>query len=139
MSSVPVKSKQDLREIARFQQFVLYGILANILAIMLIFTGPQILVTIFPGALRNSPPVILLSLQIFYLTVALAVLVAAILLGTKVYHPVVGAFLGMFTLVPCLGLLILLLMNQRATTMLQQRGIRVGLMGANMGDFDKLE
>jgi hypothetical protein len=37
--------------------------------------------------------------------------------------------------VPCLGLILLVLINNRATTALKDAGIRVGLMGANAQDL----
>jgi hypothetical protein len=37
--------------------------------------------------------------------------------------------------VPCFGLLLLLIVNQKATSILQQNGIRVGLMGADMSQL----
>jgi hypothetical protein len=44
--------------------------------------------------------------------------------------------LGILTLVPLLGLIILLIVNQRATGVLQAKGYRVGLLGASLSQFD---
>ena len=61
-------------------------------------------------------------------------MVFVFLLAIKVYSPVVGILFAILTLVPCVGLLMLLLINGKATRILKQNGIRVGLMGANLSE-----
>lgn len=136
---MPYHTTYDLPSIARYQKYVLYGLLANILAILLIFTIPQLIVTVAPGALNPFAATLLPILQIFYLAVAVAVFVSSILLGIKVYHPALGAILAIMTLIPCLGLICLLVLNSQATTILQKNGIRVGLMGARWKDLQTLQ
>jgi hypothetical protein len=41
-------------------------------------------------------------------------------------------------LIPCVGLIALLVINSSATSALKARGIRVGLMGARKDDLDKI-
>ncbi len=53
------------------------------------------------------------------------------LLATKVYSVGVGILMGIFSLIPLLGLIILLIINSRATRILRQYGATVGLLGAN--------
>ena len=53
------------------------------------------------------------------------------LLAIQLYGIVGGILMGVLTLVPCLGLLLLLLINEKATRVLRQNGIRVGLLGAD--------
>lgn len=41
------------------------------------------------------------------------------------------------TMIPLVGLIVLLIMNSKATSTLQSAGVRVGLMGANMKDLNQ--
>ena len=67
----------------------------------------------------------------------LAVLAAAItgavfvfMLALAVYNNATGIVLGLLTLIPLIGLIVLLIVNGKATAILRAHGIRVGLMGA---------
>jgi hypothetical protein len=57
------------------------------------------------------------------------------LLAIKVYSTGVGVLLGILTLVPCIGLIVLLIVNGKATGILKQNGIKVGLLGANLSQI----
>ena len=60
-----------------------------------------------------------------------------ILLLANAYNSVIAAVaLGILSLIPCIGILVLLGVNQQATRLLRSNGIKVGFMGANMGQFD---
>ena len=59
-------------------------------------------------------------------------LVLVFLLATKVYGTALGVLLGILTLVPCVGLIVLLIVNGKATSVLRQNGHRVGLLGADL-------
>lgn len=53
-------------------------------------------------------------------------------LGTGLgLHPVVGVFLILAMFVPLLNLIILLVLNARATRTLREAGYKVGLLGAS--------
>jgi len=54
------------------------------------------------------------------------------MLATKLYSTVLGVFLGLLTLIPILGFLVLLTVNGKATRMLKKYDISVGLLGANL-------
>ena len=56
------------------------------------------------------------------------------LLAVEVQGTGLGIVFGILTFIPCLGLIILLIVNH-ATSMLQTNRVRVGLMGANMSDI----
>lgn len=43
-----------------------------------------------------------------------------------------GIVLGILTLIPCIGLIVLLVINGKATGVLRENGIGVGLLGANL-------
>jgi hypothetical protein len=53
-------------------------------------------------------------------------------LAIKIYSIVVGVLLGILTFVPCLGLVMLLLVNGKATNILKENGVKVGLLGADL-------
>jgi hypothetical protein len=109
-------SREDLRAVAKYQRGLLICVLINIISLVL----PYIL-----------PPNLLLAAQICVGIAGLVGLVFVFLLSTKVYGIGAGILLGILTLVPCLGLIVLLIINQKATTVLRQNGIKVGLLGAD--------
>jgi hypothetical protein len=45
--------------------------------------------------------------------------------------------LGILTLIPLVGLIVLLIVNGKATNLLREDGIHVGLLGARMSDLDR--
>jgi len=57
------------------------------------------------------------------------------LLSARVYTSAVGVWMGLLTLVPCLGLGILAITDRRATVILRQNGVKVGLFGANLREI----
>ena len=58
-------------------------------------------------------------------------LACVFMLATKLYGTAVGIVLGLLMLLPCIGLITLLIVNQKATSILKSHGIHVGLFGAN--------
>jgi hypothetical protein len=113
------ESRDRLRQIARYQQWVIIALLVNI-AFNVIFmaVGGQ-----GPGARLLAG---LLSLPIIAGTAAVMFLLANRLYGTGV-----GVLCAILTVLPCIALITLLVVNQKATTTLQQAGVKVGLLGAN--------
>lgn len=111
-------SRQDLIKVARYQKGILFCILIYFLAVVGQFA---------------LPPQLRQLLGFGVLAVGLVAAVFTILLAMKTHGPVLGILMGILCLVPLLGLLILLLVNQKATTVLQSNGIKVGLLGADLG------
>ncbi len=75
--------------------------------------------------------------SIAYYVVHIYALINGILLTANVYTIVILAIvLGIFLLFPCVNILILLAVSQRATMYLKEHGFKVGLLGANMSQFD---
>jgi hypothetical protein len=124
--SVGVKSPDGVRKVAVYQRAIMYCILANI-----------ILYVTMLGARGSGGPASMLNLllAVLFLAVGITQLVYIVLLAVEVYNVAVGVLLGVLCFIPCVGLLILLMVNQKATKTLQQNGIKVGLMGANMSQF----
>ena len=113
-------SREDLRSVAKYQKGIVVCILIYLIAVICQFA--------IPAELR---PIIGLGI----LVVGLAGTVFVFLLAVKVYSTGVGVLLGVLTLVPCIGLIVLLVVNGRATGILKKNGIKVGLLGANISQI----
>lgn len=111
-------TREYLRRVATFQRFVLYALLANILGNIAAFFVPA----------GN------LFLQLAFLTVLLMIvaltMVSIFTLANEVYNVGVGILCAILVIIPCIGLITLLVVNQKATSVLQANGVKVGLMGA---------
>ena len=81
------------------------------------------------------PPETRIFLAIVAVPMFLIDAVLVFLLATKVYTTPVVVILGILTLVPCVGLIVLLIINGKATSILKANGIHVGLFGASMADI----
>lgn len=108
-------SPEDLAAIAARQKALLSAIVLYIFAVV-----AQIAV---PAALAS-----LAYLLAAAATIAAFVLVVA--LASRVYGVGLAIILAFFSLIPFIGLLILLMVNGKATSILRQNGIDVGLLGA---------
>ena len=109
-----------LREIALRQKVILICILLQILCLL---------------AMPLIPAEAVGLIQLVYLGTVVVGAIFVLLLAMRVYGPAGGLLLGFFALVPLLGIVILLLVNARATYRLRQAGIRVGLLGANLASL----
>ncbi|GIW91876.1 MAG: hypothetical protein KatS3mg109_2308 [Pirellulaceae bacterium] len=112
--------REDVYAVARYQRGVIVCLL---LAIIL-----NIAQVFIPEPFRLLGGLALL-------TAGVASMVFVILLAIKVYHPILGVLLGILALVPCIGLLALLVVNGKATRILQENGIRVGFFGADLSQI----
>ena len=109
--------RADLRAVARHQKGILMCILLNFIVVF----GQMAVPVTFRPILGWS-----------VLAIGLAGTAFVILLAMKVYSPVFGVVLGLLAFVPLAGLLVLLSVNGKATRILKQNGIRVGLLGADL-------
>jgi hypothetical protein len=100
--------REKLRRVARYQRWVLFALLANFAANILMFaTGSQEFI-----------PVRLIVL-IIGIGVAIFAIVSIYLLASEVSTPVVGVICGVLMCIPCVSLITLLIINQKATSFLQ--------------------
>jgi predicted Zn finger-like uncharacterized protein len=113
-------SRAELQSIATYQKVVLLCILANVLA---------------GGARAFMPPQLQLPVAIGSLGVLISVAVFVFLMSRRFYSLWVRIALGIVSLIPCIGLVSLLIVNGKATSVLKANGIRVGLLGARMSDL----
>jgi len=104
-------AKQDLIEVAKRQKNILWMILISLVAMFI------------PGA------TIVTGIILIYFIYKLAGAVRS----SAAWVYIILAF------IPLVGLIALLHINGRATKTLQANGIKVGLMGARMADFDKMQ
>ncbi len=113
-------SREDLKWIATCQR----GMIVLILCYFCLLLASAFL----PSELRIIPTLMILIMGV----VGLGLVVAQSL---KVYNIVSAVIFGLLVLIPCLGLLILLMVNVRATTILKSHGIKVGFFGAKVSSI----
>jgi hypothetical protein len=122
--SIPLET---LRSIAHWQRLMILGILLQILLLAGCY-----------GLAQVSTLAAQIGMGIFAL-LSLATAVSGIVLAFHVYGVVWAVIGGIFTLIPCLGVLLLLRVNSEATTRLQEHGVTVGLLGADPDSIAPLE
>src|SRR3954469_6028321 len=110
--------RSDLRDVAVAQKGILVCVLLQI-----VLTLGQLLV----------PPEAKLILLAVSLVAGLVGTVFVFMLSIKVYNVALGIVFGLLALFPCVGLIVLLVVNAKVTTILQQNGYTVGLLGADLG------
>jgi len=124
-------SRDDLRKVAKYQKGVILSLLATILS--------AVAVGGLRGAVADAPNLVLgiliLVMALVYFGAAIAGTVFVFLLALKVYGTGAGVLFGIAALIPCVGLLALLRINAKATSVLKQNGIRVGFLGANPAEI----
>ena len=113
-------SREDLKRIAVYQKNILVCILVYFIAVFGQFALPD-------GAR------ILVAIGV--LCIAIVGAVFTFLLAMKTYGSGLGILLGVLCLLPLVGLLVLLAVNGKATRVLKQNGIRVGLLGADLSSI----
>jgi hypothetical protein len=124
----PVNLRGDLRTIAVRQKAIMFCILAYFVVaianIAVMASSPP------PPAVRIVPALLSGLLALLTLGVAITAAVFVFMLALALYDTGVGILLGILTLIPVVGLIVLLIINSKATNALRQHGIKVGLMGA---------
>ncbi len=110
-------SREDLRSVAVYQKGILICILIYLIMVIVQLAIPE-----------DLRP--LLALGVVPLGIVGAVFV--FLLAIKVYGTGLGIVLGILSLVPLIGLFVLLVVNGKATRVLRDNGIHVGLLGADL-------
>jgi hypothetical protein len=114
---------EELRQIASYQRGVILCILVQILANVAYF------------ALLKTNPLLAVIPSVVALCAIIAGVVFAILLAIRVYSTGAGIVMGLLGIIPCVGLVMLLIINQAATKRLTENGIKVGFFGASMSQF----
>ncbi len=131
MASLEINDKTRLRRIASNQRGVLVCILLMILLAIVgafdRYNGSE--TSIFGEALEMIP------IYVYYL-VNIVGFIFLVLMAANAYNSVVAAIvLGILCLIPCIGILVLLGVNQQSTRLLRANGYKVGFWGAKMDQF----
>ncbi len=115
---------ERLRQIAVWQKTLIYGVLCNIL----LFGGG--IAAGMTGATKLVP-----VLQVLSLCLSVVMLYFMFKLAQELYGTIMGVVCTILLFFPCISLITLLVVVSRASKDLQKAGYKVGLMGANLSDF----
>ncbi len=110
----------DLRQVASQQRAILLCVLGEIILFVPHYFAHQEGMDLLAG-----------WLAIGVIAVNIVGAVFVFMLAIRLFGTAAGIVLGILAIIPCIGLIILLVVSQRATSVLRSRGIRVGLLGAN--------
>jgi hypothetical protein len=109
----------DLRQVAKRQRALLWYILAS-LTIQLWFIIPIV----------SLPPIADVAIAIIFWVVQIFIIIGVVrLLAAMSVHIIWRILYIVLLFAPCINLLVLLVINRRATRALRNAGLRVGLMG----------
>jgi|TARA_B110000495_G_scaffold198634_1_gene210758 hypothetical protein len=115
---------EDLRRVARYQRGIIGSLALYAIALTSIIAAP-------------GSEVAFLICVLGYLAAAMSAAAFIFLLASKLYSLMVGILLGLLTiLVPIIGIIVLLVVNAKATSVLRQNGITVGLSGAKLSQLN---
>jgi hypothetical protein len=112
--------RSDLRSVALYQRGIMICILVYFGCIVGSFLAPS-----------NELKLVVGIALLFDFLVAM---IFVFLLSIKVYGVGLGIVFGFGSLVPCINLIVLLVINSKATSILKDNGIKVGFLGANPSD-----
>lgn len=112
--------REKLRRVAKYQQRVI-----NALAV---YIAVYIVAMIARGH-HNVAVSLVAALAV--LSVVVFAMVAIFLLAKELYNVGIAILCTILMIVPCISLITLLIVNGKATSFLQQHGIKVGFMGTN--------
>jgi hypothetical protein len=113
------ESIQKARRIAQYQRWVLYALLANIL--LYIFALPNTGGRLFVG----------LIIAALFVLIGIFAVFAVFKLAQELSGTAVAVICAILMFMPCISLITLLIVNQKATGFLQSQGIKVGFMGTD--------
>jgi hypothetical protein len=133
-------SAADLRSVAWYQKFLIVCMLGQVLVWVGHIAFYALTLDDRADPVGRPGPVV----DPMYLALAATWLLCifgaifVVLIGLKVSGPTLGVVLGLLTLIPCVSLIIIVVVNTQATGLLQRNGVRVGLFGARMADLADL-
>ena len=121
--------KEDIIKIAKYQTWVLFGILFNIVLTPILYVGQFAL----PDILIMAVSLLSIANTIFYI-------VAFCLLRSAQKGILLVTLLGIILLfIPLVCLIVLLIVNGSATKMLRSAGLKVGLMGVSQVELNEFK
>lgn len=120
-------STGQILKIARNQKGIIWCVLANLLLILVVVFAPVTQVYI-PLEILRIFPLLVIPFQLFFVYRLASSLEMAII-------PLWWC-IGMLIPMPLLSVLLLLILNEKATKAIKERGFKVGLMGANIKEIE---
>jgi len=118
--------KDNIIDVIKYQRGLIYVILFRILLLL-------------AALFRIIPPDRIIILAVIGLSLLVAMLFMIVqLLGAMDYGFVIVILCCILVFFPLIGLITLLVINGRATKILREAGLRVGLMGVNPGDLQQI-
>lgn len=103
----------------------------NIMLCILVYLAAVVSQFLLPVPMRPILGVLGLAVVIF-------AMVCVFRLATRIYGTAIGVTYGILTLIPLVGLIILLIVNGKATAILREHGLKVGLLGTDPKAIDRL-
>ena len=79
----------------------------------------------------SQPVPIRVLVVVLSLAAVLFAMIAVALLANELYNVVAAVICAILAILPCIGLLTILVLNQKATSHLQKKGLKVGFMGVD--------
>jgi len=123
-------SGNPLRQIARYQRAICLCVLTGMLVFMAFHALIQL--RLYQPASRGQMPDLFGMLVVLVLIgTNLIATVSTFSLAIRLHGAGIGVLMGLLTLIPLVGLVVLLVVFRQATCVLKRHGIRVGLLGAN--------
>jgi hypothetical protein len=116
MSQTPTYTPDQLRAIALYQRLAIFSVLGYALLFM---------------ASTALPAYRVLTLSVAGV-VGLVAAVCVFFLAIRLFGLLMAILLALLAATPCISLLVLLGINGKATTVLREHGIPVGVFGANL-------
>jgi hypothetical protein len=112
-----------LFQVAKYQRWVMQCVLANILSLVVsVLSFSQVIVI---------PPRVHPVFGFVLIVIASLMIISAFQLANQFYSDLISIICALAMWVPGLSLIVLLIINQKATGYLKENGIKVGLMGAS--------
>ena len=106
-----------VRDAAWYQRAFIICFLCDVVGMVMLFNARPVLLNVIATAS-------------FVLAASVAGAICVFMLSVRVFGPRIGGILGVLAIVPVFGVVPLLFLNWKATTMISQQGRHVGLMGA---------
>jgi hypothetical protein len=120
------RSADELRRVARYQRWLI----AVVLAQLVLWLG-YVALMVLGGELEDE---LRLPMVLTFILGAVGA-VFVFLTSWELRGALVAAVFALTTFVPCMGLLVIVLVNGYATAELRKNGVRVGFFGANPGEI----
>jgi hypothetical protein len=134
LRAVGVRSgqREDVRKVAVAQKAILTCILIQIGSILIVIVG---LASAGNGGEKSA--VLPMLVRMAVLVALISGVISALFvfaMALRVYNTALGILFGIGALMPYVGLIVLLVVNGKATKILQANGYKVGLLGAKLSD-----